>query len=101
MRSPTAAQMAAEWFDVDVDFAGLSRDADEHLTREHLEWADLVVVMERRQSKQMTSLMGALPKSTRLACLSIPDQFQFMQPELIALLRQKLPAILTKASLRS
>ncbi len=98
MRSPTAAHVATQLFEVEADFAGLSRDADEPLTVEHLEWAEVVAVMERRQLSRLKTLHGATPEGTRVVCLGIPDNFDFMQPELVRLLEAKLPAVLTKAT---
>ncbi len=98
MRSPTAAQVAAEQFGVEADYAGLSKDADEPLTPEHLAWADVIVAMERRQVARLKGLFGAVPAGKKVASLGIPDNYDFMQPELVALLEAKLPAVLTRRS---
>ncbi|WP_270726576.1 phosphotyrosine protein phosphatase [Shimia sp. Alg240-R146] len=96
MRSPTAAQVAAEVFGVKADYAGLSKDADEPMTPEHLEWADLIVVMERRQVSRLKGLFGAVPAGKKVVSLGIADKYAFMQPELVELLEAKLPAVLTR-----
>lgn len=89
MRSPTAADLVAGW-GVQADFAGLSHDADEMLSSEHIERADVIYVMEARQKKRLSALFGALLKDKRVVNLAIPDNYAYMQPELVVLLEQKL-----------
>ena len=57
-RSPTAAQVLHDWPGIDADFAGLSNDADVLVTPEHLEGADVIMVMEHRQNTRLTSQLG-------------------------------------------
>ncbi len=92
-RSPTAAAVAAELLGVPTDFAGLSADADERISTEHLAWADLIVVMEKAQLSRLRRQMAAHLKGKRLACLDIPDSFDFMQPELVALVTSRLSRV--------
>ena len=99
-RSPTAADVASRLFVAETDFAGLSHDADERLTSEHLKWADTIAVMEKRQLSRLKRQYGALVSGKRLVCLDIADQYEYMQPELVELLTRKLPRMLTKATLR-
>ena len=86
MRSPTAAAVCADLTDHETDFAGLSADANERITAEHLAWADTVVVTEKRR-------MSSHMRGKRLVCLDIPDTYAFMQPELIDLIQARLPRI--------
>lgn len=96
MRSPTAADIAARYPNVETDFAGLSNDADEKLSSEHIDWADTIFVMERRQKKRLTALFGNRLRHVRVVCLDVPDRFAFNQPELCDLLRVKLASYLTE-----
>lgn len=89
-RSPTAAQICDLWPDVSADYAGLSRDADEPLTQEGLDWADTIFVMERSQKKRVARTIGALPAGKRLISLDVPDKYEFMQDELVEILKTKL-----------
>ena len=67
---------------------GHHRDADNPVTPELLRWADLVFVMERIDRsnfrRSSTHLLGA-----RIVCLDIPDDFDFMEPALVALLQAR------------
>ena len=83
MRSPTAVEVAQAWPNLAADCAGLSRDADEPLTREALEWADVIFVMETRQKKRLSPLFGAVAKGKSVVSMDIPDRFSFMEPDLV------------------
>ncbi|WP_456388080.1 low molecular weight protein tyrosine phosphatase family protein [Profundibacter sp.] len=89
-RSTTAADITAGWDGFQADFAGLSKDADEQLSIEQIEWADVIFVMERRQKSRLTTLVGTTLKGKRIICLNIPDNYEYMQKELIDLLTPKL-----------
>ncbi|WP_137110564.1 low molecular weight protein tyrosine phosphatase family protein [Rhodobacter sp. SY28-1] len=92
-RSPTAAAVA-EQLGLHSDFAGLSTDADERVTPEHLAWADTIAVMEKAQLSRLKRQMAAQLKGKRLVCLDIPDTYDFMQPELVDLFQSRLQRIL-------
>lgn len=92
-RSPTAAAVAAESLGQPTDFAGLSADADERVTPEHLAWADTIAVMEKAQLSRLKRQMASSLKGKRLVCLDIPDDFEFMQPELVELVQARLARI--------
>ncbi|WP_108660987.1 low molecular weight protein tyrosine phosphatase family protein [Acuticoccus kandeliae] len=95
-RSPTAADVAAREFGVQTDFAGLSNDADERLGLDQIEWADLILVMEKRQVARLNRQFGGHLKGKKVSCLNIPDNYEFMQPELVALIAEKLSRVLTR-----
>lgn len=92
-RSPTAARIAAETLGVETDFAGLGADADERVTPEHLDWADIVAVMEKAHIARLKRQLAVHLQGKRLVCLDIPDDYEFMQPELVALIKRKLARI--------
>ena len=89
-RSPTAAEIARDWPALDPDYAGLSQDADEPLTVDHLARAELIFVMERRQKQRLTTRFGPPPAGVRVISLDIPDRYAFMEPALCTLLRARL-----------
>jgi predicted protein tyrosine phosphatase len=94
MRSPTAADLVAGWPGITADFAGLSADADERLSVEQLLWADVILVMEPRQTSRLRALHGPQLRGKRIVTLNIPDRFGYNDPALIALLTPKLRAAL-------
>jgi predicted protein tyrosine phosphatase len=94
LRSPTAERVFADWPGITVASAGLAPDADTPLTPDLLEWAELVLVMERVHKKRLSSKFGKHLGRVRVISLDIPDDYDYMQPELVALLHAKVPQFL-------
>lgn len=93
-RSPTAEAIFAAHPGVETASAGLNPDAEEPLSAELVEWADLIFVMEKsHRAKLSTRFRGSL-KHARVICLDIPDRFEAMAPELVRLLRAKVTPLL-------
>lgn len=88
-RSPTAAQVFADMPGISTDFGGISRDSDDALSRDQLDWADLIIVMEERHRVRLSDRFGAAISGRQVVCLGVRDRYSYMQPELIALLREK------------
>jgi predicted protein tyrosine phosphatase len=89
LRSPTAEQVFADWAGVETDSAGLAPDAETVLTSEQIEWADIILVMEKSHRAKLAQRFKAQLSGKKVACLDIPDDYEFMQPELVTLLRKK------------
>lgn len=89
LRSPTAEQVFAAWSGIDTDSAGLNSDATVPLSSEQVEWADIIFVMEKAHRNKLSKNFGSLLKAKRVICLDIPDDYEYMQPELVRLLEVK------------
>ena len=89
LRSPTAEAVFAKWPGIETDSAGTNNDADTPLTPEQIAWADIIFVMEKTHRNKIAKRFRQHLKSKRLVCLDIPDQYDFMQPELVKLLKVK------------
>lgn len=65
--------------------AGMSPKSDRKISEKDLNWADLVFVMETRQRSKMRELYNHtnLPP---IEILNIPDEYEFMDEELIKIL---------------
>ena len=96
LRSPTAQQVFASWPGVEVESAGLSRDAETPLTGELVEWAEMIFVMETPHRVKLSKDFRSHLKDQRVICLGIPDRFTFMQPQLVELLVAKVGPYLRK-----
>ena len=94
LRSPTAEQLFADWPGVETASAGVNHDADTPVCPELLGWADLVLVMQRVHRSKLTSKFKAHLANKRVLCLDIPDDYEFMDPALIALLNTKVQRFL-------
>lgn len=89
LRSPTAETIFAAWPDVETDSAGLGNDADVPLSPEQIAWANIIFVMERAHRNRLSTKFKQHLNGKRVICLDIPDDYDFMQPELIKLLEAK------------
>jgi predicted protein tyrosine phosphatase len=102
LRSPTAEAVFSEYEGLEVCSAGLDRQADVPLSSEEIAWADLIFVMERfpagRQSRthrrKLSRQFQPWLKGKRVICLDIPDQYEYVQPELVDLLKRKILPLL-------
>ena len=90
-RSPTAEHVFAGWPGVEVSSAGISPDADNPVTPELLEWADLIFVMERTHRAKLSTRFGPCLRGRKVVCLGIPDKYEFMDPALVQRLRERVP----------
>lgn len=89
LRSPTAEQVFSRREDLEVDSAGTNHDAENPLTAELIAWADVIFVMEKAHRAKLQRRFRAALAGTRVICLDIPDNYEFMQPELVRLLEAK------------
>ncbi len=95
LRSPTAERVFRGVPGLEVRSAGLDlAQAQCPCEAEDLQWADLVLVMEARHRKQLNAKFGADMRGRKAIVLGIPDQYAFMQPELVDLLLAKVPQFL-------
>jgi predicted protein tyrosine phosphatase len=88
-RSPTAENIFADHPGVSCASAGLSHDAEVPLSAALIEWADLIFVMEKAHKAKLSARFKPHLAGKRVVCLGIPDNYQFMQPALVKLLRIK------------
>jgi predicted protein tyrosine phosphatase len=89
LRSPTAEQVFSQRADLEVTSAGTNNDADNPLTSELVDWADVIFVMEKAHRNKLRRRFRASLNSKRVVCLDIPDNYDFMEPELVQLLETK------------
>lgn len=89
MRSPTAEQVFASWPNIETDSAGLHASAQVVLSPEQIEWADLIVVMEKRHREQLSKGYGKHVRGKHIICVDVPDKYPFMDPTLVAELESK------------
>ena len=91
LRSPTAEQVFADWPGIETSSAGLNHDAENPVTPELLQWADIIFVMERAHRSKLSARFKPHVSSARVVCLEIPDDYEYMDPELIRILKAKVP----------
>ena len=89
LRSPTAEQVFSTWPGVETDSAGIGADAAVPLSPEQIQWADIIFVMEKVHRKKLSTKFKRYLDGKRVICLDIPDEYAYMQPELVALLEER------------
>jgi predicted protein tyrosine phosphatase len=74
----------------DVRSAGTEESARIKVTAGQLGWADVIVVMEKRHKERLQQKYPAELAAKRCVCLFISDDYEFMDPSLIEILREKM-----------
>ena len=97
LRSPTAEQVFADWPGIETASAGLGNDADVPVSPELLAWADTIFVMEKAHRNRLSAKFKRDLNGKRVICLGIPDEYEYMDPSLIELLKQKVTRFLAMA----
>ena len=89
LRSPTAEQTFAGRTGLECSSAGTNRDAENPLTAELVEWAEVVFVMEREHKQWIAERFSGC-ELPAIEVLDIPDEYELMAPELVEMLRAML-----------
>jgi predicted protein tyrosine phosphatase len=89
LRSPTAEQIFSGHPKICVESAGTDSDAENPITPQLLEWAEIIFVMEKRHREKLSKKFGSSLKDQRVICLNIPDKYVFMDPALVRILTNK------------
>jgi predicted protein tyrosine phosphatase len=97
LRSPTAEQVFANHPGIECASAGTNNDAENPLTPELIEWAEIIFVMEKAHRNKLTAKFKRHLAKARVICLDIPDEYECMDPELVRLLRAKVTRFLPAA----
>jgi predicted protein tyrosine phosphatase len=89
LRSPTAEQVFSGRPGLEVTSAGLNNSATVVVSAELIEWADIIFVMEKSHRNKISKKFKLCLKNKRVVCLDIPDEYEYMDPELVALLEER------------
>ena len=93
-RSPTAEKIFDGVAGIQARSAGTETGARVKVTAGQIGWADLVFVMEKKHLRRLRESFADELADKRVICLNLPDDYQFMQPELVALLQSAVPPYL-------
>lgn len=96
VRSATAERLFGKRPDLEVRSAGTSSEALVQVNERMLEWADIIFTMDEGQGKELAAMFPDHAALERVVCLDIPDDFTFLQPELVKLLEDKVTAHLDR-----
>lgn len=93
-RSPTAEQIWRKHPALSVRSAGTSPNAKHPVTAADLSWAQIVFVMEEKHKSRLVAGYRRLLENKPIHVLDIPDEYKYMDAELVELLKQSVGAIL-------
>lgn len=86
-RSPTAEHIYRNDSRLEVRSAGVKSEAQRRLSEADLNWADVVFAMEREHKQMIIERFSHL-HLPEIEVLDIPDDFQYLQPELLLALHE-------------
>ncbi|MCX2476128.1 protein tyrosine phosphatase [Pedobacter sp. MC2016-05] len=89
MRSATAHKIYERGDRFEVKSAGTDTSASVVISSDLLVWADSIVVMERHHRNFIRKSYPEIYNNKKTCCLYIPDDYDYMQPELINILEYK------------
>jgi len=90
-RGRAAGQVFSVRDDLGVASAGLDPACGNPLTPDLVDWAEVIFVMEKTHRAKLQRQFRSHLKGARVVCLDIPDDFEFMDPELVRILETRVP----------
>ncbi|MFK3647376.1 low molecular weight protein tyrosine phosphatase family protein [Lysobacter enzymogenes] len=93
-RSPTAETVWRNHPDLQVRSVGTSSSARRRLSADDIRWAHAVFVMENKHRSRLKAEFGDVIADRPIHVLDIPDEYQYMDPELVDLLKASVGSIL-------
>ena len=83
---------ATSWFQ--HSFGGHHPNARKPIGPADIRWADVIFVMERKHEHRLRAEYARLLEHKQLHVLDIPDDYRFMDPELVDMLEREVTAYL-------
>lgn len=93
-RSPTAEQVWRRHPALAVRSGGTSPNARHPVSAADVQWADVILVMEEKHASRLRAAFRQQLDHKPVHVLDIPDEYRYMDPELVALLRDAVAASL-------
>jgi predicted protein tyrosine phosphatase len=88
-RSLTAEKIFHGYNGYDVRSAGTEDRARIKVNIGHIGWADMIFVMEKKHHRRLREKFGDSLNNKTIICLDISDDYQFMDEELIQILKSR------------
>ena len=93
-RSPTAEQVYRKPPLLAVRSAGTSANARRTVSLDDIAWATVILVMEEKHKSRLKAQFSRLLDGRVIHVLDIPDDYKYMDPELVEQLEQCVPSVL-------
>jgi len=94
LRSPTAERIFTHVNGLIVASVGLDHDTALKINADYVAGSDLIFAMEKSHEMKLKRRFKRYLSGVKVVCLDIPDQYDYMQPELIKMLWEKVPPCL-------
>lgn len=94
-RSPTAEKVWNQHPAVTCRSAGTSPRARKPITAQDIRWADAIYVMESKHRDRLQARFGRLLIHKSLEVFDIPDQYRYMDPDLVRIFEAELEAFVS------
>jgi len=79
----------ADYEGIEAASAGTSPDAETVVSADLVEWADIIFAMEPVHRRRLNEKFAAMLKTKKVVVLAIPDNYEFMNDELVTILKTK------------
>ncbi|ENA29290.1 hypothetical protein HMPREF1487_08507 [Pseudomonas sp. HPB0071] len=94
-RSPTAEAVWRKHPGISVRSAGTSPNARKTVGPSDIRWADVIIVMEQKHKSRLVADFTRLLEHKPIHVLEIPDDYRYMDPELVAILKESVGSCLS------
>lgn len=90
-RSPTAEALFQNHPEHEARSAGLSPQARVRVSEKLIDWADVIYCMEKEHRTRLRERFPEALSGKVVIVLDIPDDYPYMDPDLVAIFRASLP----------
>lgn len=94
-RSPTGEQVWKNHPELSVRSAGTSPKAKRTVNVKDIQWADVIFVMEEKHKNRLKAQFTRLLNFKDIQVLDIPDEYQYMDEELVEIMKQSVGSYLS------
>lgn len=95
-RSPTAETVFRRYPNVQARSAGTSPNARHTVSIDDIAWADKIFVMEQKHKSRLLAQFSRALQYKEMIVLDIPDDYRYMDEELIEILKESVVLYLYK-----
>ena len=93
-RSPTAEQLWRKHPAISARSAGTSPNARHTVSVQDIQWAHVILAMEEKHKSRLKAEFTGLLDNKPIHVLDIPDDYKYMDPELVEMLEQSVNSLL-------
>jgi len=78
--------------------AGTATNARRKVNSTDIDWANVIFVMEKKHQEILEQKFPSQINNKQVICLEIPDEYQYMDDDLVTLLKESVSSFLDKAN---